>query len=109
MLNLLAGHHSAATPKGKSDRDVNPQLIQVAIQFNSCHIGLNLTSLLFPSDSICIGLIRLGQLILASANPTINCRDKILILALNPSLAPSIKCMLSKTHPLTWSAYRCSI
>ncbi|HLO48735.1 MAG TPA: hypothetical protein VK211_10010 [Kamptonema sp.] len=60
---------------------VEPSLIQVQIQFNSCYCGTALDSLQLPDNCQCLGLLRNKIVILASDRPTIFCGDYILAVA----------------------------
>ena len=82
-------------------------LIDVTIEINSCHCGVTLSSLKLPQSCFLIGLVRDNQVILASAEPTIHCRDKLLGVALNPALVPTLKFVLGKTHPVYCSFDEC--
>ena len=63
-----------------------PQLVQVPIKFTSCYCGVALPTIKLPNNCIFLGLVRAGQMIIASAEPTIFCGDEILALALKPAI-----------------------
>lgn len=88
---------------------VEPQLIQVQIQFNSCYCGITLTTIQLPDNCIFLGCVRAGRMILASAEPSIYCGDYVLALALKPAIVPAVKVILKKTHPVLWFPLKCRL
>lgn len=88
---------------------VEPQLIQVQIQFTSCYCGTALTAIQLPDNCIFLGIVRAGRMIIASAEPTIFCGDYVLALALKPAIVPAVTVILKKTHPVFWSPLQCPL
>lgn len=89
---------------------VEPILVSTTIQENSSYCGINLQSIQLPDGCILLGVVREGQTILASAEEiTIFCGDRVLALALKPAVAPALKVVLQKTHPVSWSRSKCNL
>lgn len=88
---------------------MKPRLTQVTIQFNSCYCGLPLSAIKLPEHCLCLGIIRKDELILASSEPTINCGDDILALAIKGGNAPELEFILRKHHPISWSGISCDL
>lgn len=84
-----------------------PILVGATIQANSCYCGIPLKKIQLPDNCLMLGLVRQGNLMLASAEePTVYCGDRLLALALHPAIAPTLKVSLKKTHPVSWSPLR---
>lgn len=88
-----------------------PILVGVTIQVNSCYCGSNLKTIQLSENCIWLGLVRKGQVILASGAEelTIYWGDYILALALKRAIAPTLRSILKKTHPITWSPLQSSL
>lgn len=85
---------------------LKPILFGVTIQENSCYGGGLLKKIQLPNNSILLGLLRQGEFVLAAEEPTIYCEDYILALAFHPAIVPTLKVILKKTHPVSWSFLR---
>lgn len=56
---------------------------------------------------IFLGVMRKSEVILESAEEiTLWCGDHVMAIAFNPALAPALKILLKKTHPVSWSLFR---
>lgn len=90
--------------------DVEPVLVGTTIQTNSCYCGIDSNRIQLPPNCILLGVMREGQVILASAEEIIiHFGDYVLALALIPAIAPALKAILKKTHPVSWSPLKCSL
>lgn len=81
-------------------------LIQVPVAFNSCYCDVAFNDISLPEKCQFLGLVRQGQVILASENPTLRCGDTILAVALHSKMAPALQVVLKKTHSRSWTALR---
>jgi Trk K+ transport system NAD-binding subunit len=83
---------------------VEPVLVGVTIQENSCYCGINLKNIQLPEKCIFLGIARKDEVILASAEEiTLRWGDYVMAIAFKPALAPALKVLLKKTHPVSWS------
>ncbi|MUL36673.1 TrkA C-terminal domain-containing protein [Gloeocapsopsis dulcis] len=86
---------------------VEPVLVGVIIQENSCYCGISLKNIQLPEKCICLGVVRDGEVILASAKEiTLWCGDYVMAIAFSPAIVPALKVLLKKTHPISWSPFR---
>lgn len=90
-------------------RFVEPSQVGVLILSNSIYCGVQLVQIDLPEKCAILGLIRAGQFIAASANPTIHSEDYILGLAIHPMMVPALKVMLKKTHSISYSPRNCTL
>lgn len=90
-------------------RALEPRLIQVKIQFHSSSCGFALSAIPLPDSCMLLGLVRNGQVIQASDEPTIHCGDEFLGVAFNKGLAPALQVILKRTHPVTWASFSCPV
>jgi Trk K+ transport system NAD-binding subunit len=81
-------------------------LIQVPVPLNSRYCGVALNALNLPDKCKCLGLVREGQVILPSHNPTLSSGDTILAVALNPALAPVLEVTLKKTYSVLCHSFK---
>jgi len=79
---------------------VEPNLVGIQIQPNSCYCGTSLSTIQLPHQCIILGILRSDQVILPSDNPILNCEDYIVAMAIDPGQTPALRAMLKRTYPL---------
>ncbi|MBW4662243.1 MAG: hypothetical protein KME15_26620 [Drouetiella hepatica Uher 2000/2452] len=84
-------------------------LVEVTITFSSYFCGIALSDIAIPEFCVVLGLVRGGEVILASAQPRVHCGDHVLAIALNPTLIPALKVALRKTHLVRYTLQDCQI
>lgn len=84
-----------------------PALLGVTIQLNSRHCGLSLSAISIPENCVLLGILRQGQIILASEDPFISVGDVILAIALQRMFIPALKVALGRSHSVYYSLHDC--
>jgi Trk K+ transport system NAD-binding subunit len=88
-------------------RSIQPALLEVIIQFNSSHCGLQLSAIRIPERCALLGIVRRQQIIPISENPSILIGNLVLAIAYHPMFAPALKIALQRSHPVYYSLNDC--
>ena len=92
-----------------NQRFVEPSQVGNLILPNSIYCGVRLVQIELPDRCAMLGLIRAGQFIPVSANPTVYSGDYILCIAIHPMMVPALKVTFKKTHPISYFPNNCAL
>lgn len=92
-----------------AERIIEPAFFGVIIQSKSRHCGLRLSAIQIPERCAILGVLRQGQIIPVSENPSVYVGDVILAIALHPMLVPALKVALKRSHSVYYSLNDCLI